>query len=129
MDGVNANFYSVTREIKETIEILNELEIGKEYYLAVGKHAAIVKRTEQQLEYLELQSAYDNGWHSLDVSVLKKRFGARKAPRKVLGTSVKSSVELVDVDEFKNCDEFKEMLGYINTNTDKQKKGGVGYAK
>ena len=53
--------------------------------------------------------------------VLIKRFGCRK--------TVSASVELVEVDSLKDNEEFHDLLGYINTAKDKQKKGAVGYAK
>ena len=109
-------------------------ELNKEYYLAVGKHAAIVRRLESGVEYLELQSKIQNGWMSFDrygsmAATLNKRFGCRKTVDKQFGKVWEKSVVLMDVDSFNDNDEFRELLGYINTALDSQKKGVLGDVK
>lgn len=42
---------------------------------------------------------------------------------------MKSDVLLIDVDLLGQCDEFKEIMGYVNTEKGKQLKGALGYAK
>ena len=39
------------------------------------------------------------------------------------------SAFMIDVDAFKDNEDFKSILGYINTAESKQKKGAGGYAK
>ena len=36
---------------------------------------------------------------------------------------------MVDIEQFKGSKEFKQLLGYINTASDMQKKGVGGHAK
>ena len=53
-------------------ELLNNVEPGKEYFFTAGKHAAIVRKTENGLEYLEMQSGYrKNTWYALNDHELK----------------------------------------------------------
>lgn len=146
----NANIqeFKVQKESKDVAEIIKNIELNKEFLLATGKHVAIIKRTEEEgLQYLELQSAKSNGWKPFAYVIeskwgtnkvtvtetLQKRFGCRKTvdsmkigDRKLV---FEKKVTLADVDSFKKTDDFKEMLGYINTSTDKQKKGAGGFAK
>ena len=39
------------------------------------------------------------------------------------------SIVVMDVNSFKDNEEFEEILGYINTDKDKQKKGAAGNVK
>jgi hypothetical protein len=158
-DSANATYttYNVTKEVSDTAKILKDLPISdKEYILVTGRHASIIRNTaEAGLEYLELQSPTKSGWQPFaqvlsrtymrgDQSyttkqvttisdTLNKRFGCRKAARtiRVDGKNVawESKVHLVDVASFKPTEEFKDVLGYINTETDAQKKGALGSVK
>ena len=106
-------------------KLLKKVEKGKEYYFVCGRHAAIVRRTDDALQYLELQSSWNNGWNDFNGNpryTLANRFGCKGSQ----GFDV--DVFMVDVDGFKN-DEFRDILGYINTAADNQKKGAGGYAK
>ena len=138
LDGVSTQVIEVSKEVADTAKILPKvLEEGKEYYLAVGKHAAIVRKTSKGLEYLEMQSGisgYGNGWHSFDKygsvsETLYRRFGCRKTVRKIAGTKFNSDLILMDVDSFKGNSEFRELMSYINTEVGKQKKGVAGSVK
>lgn len=134
LPGVDGSITMVKKEISGTMQVLNALELNKEYYLAVGKHAAIVRRLESGVEYLELQSKIQNGWMSFDrygsmAVTLNKRFGCRKTVDKQFGKVWEKSVVLMDVDSFNDNDEFRELLGYINTALDSQKKGVLGDVK
>lgn len=129
LDGVNSQIVSVSNEIKETVNMLKAIEWDKEYYLAVGKHAAIVRVTKQSgYEYLELQSATSNGFKPLTSNALSRRFGATKS-RTALGHKYNTTVALIDCDSFKGNDEFRKILGYMNTSADNQIKGVGGYVK
>ena len=110
--------------------LLKQCEVGKEYYLCVGRHASIVRKTpEGILQYLELQSRDRSGWTNFDKNpryTLNHRFGC---------TSTSSSSSywdfMIDIDDsdFSSADDFKSLLGYINTATDKQRKGSHGTIK
>ena len=114
MGGVNK--YGVSG-----VEIMKTTTIGKMCYLAIGKHAAIVRQVAKgKFEYLELQSAYSNGWKPLNATIFGKRFGAR-------GRCY--SAQLIDIDLFKGDSSFKTLMGYINTSKDNQKKGASGTIK
>jgi len=126
----------VEREAKDTAKLLAGIEKDKEFILIVGRHAAVVRNsTEHGLQYLELQSETQMGYMPFETSrrtaeeTLQKRFGCRKRIDK-LGTMVlKKEVMLVDIDSMKMTEEYKEMLGYINTAKSKQKKGIGGGEK
>lgn len=138
-DGVKSQIIKVKKEAFDTAKIIKELPVDKEYYLTVGKHAAIIKNTDKGVMYLELQSSKENGWKYFESNgrtaseTLMKRFGARKTvdKMKLAGKTVtfEKSVVLAEVDSFKDNEEFRDILGYINTATDKQKKGASGSVK
>ena len=134
LTNIKGKILKVKKEASDTAKILRDLELGKEYYMSVGKHAAIVRNTGDELQYLELQSAIKNGWMPFDrygsiVTTLQKRFGCRKTVDRFAGGIWEKKVVLMEVDSFKANSEFKELLGYINTATNKQKKGVTGSVK
>lgn len=101
---------------------------GKEYYFAVGQHAAIIRKTSTGFEYLELQSMYSNGWHPLNDAVLKNRFGVKKS-RTIYGTKLDFSDCIIDIELLKKNAGFRDLLGYINTKESEQRKGTGGTIK
>ena len=134
LPNVKGSVTMVKKEISGTMEVLKNIELNKEYYLATGKHAAIVRRLESGVEYLELQSKNQNGWMPFDrygsiASTLNKRFGCRKTIDKFYGKVWEKPVVLMDVDSFKDNPDFEQILGYINTAVGSQKKGAMGSVK
>lgn len=129
LTGVRSKVVWVKKEVAEVEKMLQGLDDMKLYYLVAGKHAAIVRRTGALLHYLELQSGsagYPNGWHNFTAygsvqDTLKKRFGCRK--------TVGGYVELIDIESLRNNPEFQDLLGYINTDANKQQKGAGGHAR
>lgn len=131
LPGVEGSITKVKKEVQGTIDVLKNLELNKEYYLATGKHAAIVRKLDTGYQYLELQSMYQNGWMPFErygsmAATLNKRFGCRKTVDKSFGYVWERTVILMDVDSFKDNEEFEQLLGYINTAVDKQRKGALG---
>lgn len=116
--------------------LLKKVEQGKEYYLCVGRHASIVRKTEEGvLQYLELQADYSEtarygaGWHDFTSNpkrILNWRFGCNS-------TSNHWHEKLdfmIDIDGSElNTDEIKSILGYINTDVGKEVKGAGGMLK
>lgn len=111
-----------------TKELFKDIEEGKEYYFACAGHAAIVRKTSAGFEYLELQSATSNGFKPLNNDVLKRRFGAKRS-RSSYGRKYAISSCLIDINLLQGSSGFRKMLGYINTNEDKQRKGARGTIK
>lgn len=103
-------------------QLLSEMKPGKEYYLATGKHASIVRKNNGIYEYLELQHPTDNGWHLLHDGGLFDRFGC--AIHKDEHPNF-----LINVESLANCYEFLDLLGYINTAAEKQNKGESGHVR
>lgn len=105
--------------------LLKHVEPDKEYYLVCGRHAAIVRQADDgALQYLELQSARYSGWHNFDGNpryTLKTRFG------ECSGYDVEAF--MIEVDSFKDSDDLKQLLGYINTADSEQRKGRHGTIK
>lgn len=131
LPGVEGSITKVKKEVQGTIDVLKNLELNKEYYLATGKHTAIVRKLDTGYQYLELQSKYQNGWMPFErygsmATTLNKRFGCRKTVDKSFGYVWERTVILMDVDSFKDNEEFEQLLGYINTAVDKQRKGALG---
>lgn len=124
--------------------LLKQCEIGKEYYLCVGRHAAIVRAVEDcvtdavtgevtkiftKYQYLELQSARRSGWIDFDGNpkyTLKTRFGCSSVSNNAAEYDF-----MLDIDEsnFADNDDFKSLLGFLNTAVDAQRKGSHGTIK
>jgi hypothetical protein len=117
-----------TSDVKGALALLKKMEDGKEYYLATGSHASIVRKVGAGYEYLELQTVNSNGFKPLTTDVLKRRFGC-KMSHTFHGRKYASKSELIEVSSLGNSEEFRKILGYMNTETYKQKKGSKGYAK
>lgn len=111
--------------------LLKQVETGKEYYLCVGRHASIVRKTEDgALQYLELQSARNSGWTDFDgnpKSTLHDRFGCTSISDYGTSSTYDFMLDLEDSDF--STDDFKSLLGYINTSDSEQKKGRHGTIK
>ena len=103
-------------------QLLKNVKKGKEYFFSVAKHAAIVRQGETGLEYLELQTMRQNGWHDLDDGILQARFGCRRSSKTLWGT-------LIDVEKLAGNSTFAKMLEFINTEASAQVKGVGGHAK
>ena len=119
-------------KIDATINRLKELEVGQHYYFACARHAAVIKREGNRVYYLELQGSWDqNGWHYMGSlgdpngirASLERRFKIEK------GKNSKNTVALVNGAELTNNVEFIDLMGYINNDKDKQKKGPGGGIK
>lgn len=133
MTGVVTKVVTDKKEMLAGLSAFSQIESGKEYYLAVGSHASIVKRTvEGELHYLELQSDKDSGWKKIESErfVLSNRFGASNRVAKFAGRPVDAVAYLIDIEASNfNTDEFQSILGFLNTNKDEEMKGVSGYAK
>lgn len=124
LPGVQSTILNGRNDLVTANQLLDLMAPGKEYYLATGQHASIVRRTDRGYEYLELQHPSNgNGWHSLDNSILEARFGCRS-----MHMSTYSNY-LIDIDSLANNREFLSVLGYINTAGSEQRKGGAGYVR
>lgn len=117
-----------TNDFVAVKKLLAEVELNKEYLLSTGNHMAIIKKSSNGFEYLELQEYNNNGFKKLTNNVLKERFGCKKTHTSY-GISMPTKSELVDIEQLGKNEEFRHLLGYINTNKKVQKKGFGGYAK
>lgn len=108
-------------------KLLKQVVPGKEYYFVSGRHAAIVRKTDDGvLQYLELQSAKRSGWTNFNGNpryTLKDRFGDYRQG----GFDVHSY--MIEVDSIKDSPDLKKLLGYINTAESEQRKGIHGTIK
>ena len=111
------------KEIEIANKLLGQMTEGKEYWLGIGRHASIVRKTATGNEYLELQSATNNGWHTLDDSVLRWRFGC------VQRRSYDLPARMMEVEKLTKSADFIEVLKYINTDVNAQRKGAGGGIK
>ena len=115
---------SGTDDFAASKKVLDTVEDGKEYWFATGNHAAVVKRENGRLRYLELQTQSKNGWKELDEEVIRQRFKGKRRHKEWETTAV-----LIEADNLIGNPEVVSLLGYINTQGDKQKKGESGGAK
>ena len=130
LNGVKSKVISHYNDFIAVQMLRPEMEIGKEYYLATGTHAAIVRKIEFGVfEYLELQGdgvKTVNGFKSLTREVLKNRFKCEDRGR-VTGAEVASI--LIDIESLGKNREFVELTKYINTSEVEQIKGIGGDIK
>ena len=117
-----------TNDFVSAAEALKTVEQGKEYYFACGKHAAVVRKTEKSLEFLELQSAKYNGWKELNKTALQLRFGAKRS-HSTYGHKFEMATVLVESELLYKNGGFKKMLEFINTAEGAQRKGTLGTIK
>ena len=109
--------------------LLKQCEEGKEYYLCCGRHASIVRKHNDKLQYLELQSADRSGWTDFNGNprfTLHSRFGASSTSSSIADKS-NFMIDLQESDF--DTDEFRTLLGYINTSASEQRKGAHGTIK
>ena len=111
--------------------LLRNAENGKMYYLAVGRHVAIVRKTASgKFQYLELQSKYVNGWKDFDDDTkvtLKNRFACSRKSDDGFSEDVDFMIDIAESNF--DTDDFRRLLGYLNTNESNQKKGIYGTTK
>ena len=125
VDSVIVNAYN---DFKGVHELYQSMEPGKLYYLATGRHAAIIKKTDEGYKYLEMQSGYQNGWFTLNDERLKRRFCCKKS-HSVAGYKYEDTNILIEVESLGKNEEFHKILGYLNTKESEQKKGAAGSVK
>lgn len=112
-------------DFKAINKLLKNVEIDKEYILSTGRHASIIRKSKERgWEYLELQSPSSNGYKSLDNKKLQSRFDCKKS-RTHYGQKIELVSSLIDIEKL-NTEDFKTLLGYINTEGTMQKKGERG---
>lgn len=137
LNGIKSQKISVKNEAKEGAKILLGLEKGKEYYFSIGRHAAIIKNTDDGIKYLEMQSQYPerNGWQNMGKTAsaisakLHDRFDAAKSQRRLNYMPIMSSAILMEVDSFNRNKEFEKLTEYFNTNAKDQMKGASGHVR
>ena len=124
--GIEPIFETAKASLTVGNKLLKKVE-GKEYYLCVGQHCAIVRRNaDGVLQYLELQSPTRSGWTDFNGNprfTLASRFGCQNG---------RGSIEegfMIDVEQFEESDELQTLLGYVNTVSDEQKKGVTGHVR
>ena len=110
-------------------ELLTHVEEGKEYFFTAGKHVAIVRKTANGLEYLEMQSGYrPNTWYALNDHELRYRFGCQRSHTSY-GMKLEVSDTIFDIAKVKGNPQFEEVLQYVNTAESAQRKGIGGGEK
>ena len=125
--GIEPMFETAKASLTVGNKLLKKVVQGKEYYLCVGQHCAIVRRNaDGVLQYLELQSPTRSGWTDFNGNprfTLASRFGCQNG---------RGNIEegfMIDVEQFEESDELQTLLGYVNTVSDEQKKGVTGHVR
>lgn len=128
LPGVKMHVAKHTNDFTAVKELLEKVESGNEYYLATGKHAAIIRKNEGRFEFLELQTETLNGFKPFNNIVLKERFKGQKS-HDAVGRRYDAKSYLIDVNSLKDNPEFHKILSFINTADSKQMKGDEGHEK
>ena len=119
--GVDGKWLYSKNDLQAAHELLGQVEAGKQYYFATARHAAVVRKAGDGVEFLELQSQRSNGFFALDDTTLRYRFGSRARAGKY-----KTGSFLIDIEKLAKSPDFVEMLKYINTLPGKELKGVGG---
>lgn len=127
-DGVKSIIIKAFNDFDAVKELLKNVIEGKEYILSTGQHAAVIRKIGEKYQYLELQSSKNNGFKDFQSDTLKNRFGCKRSHTSY-GYKLSLPNTLIGVDSLMASDDFKAILGYINTPEEEQKKGVWGYAK
>ena len=130
MDGMKVLRAQGASSITAGNRLVKMCEPGKEYYLAVGRHAAIVRKNDDGvLQYLELQSKNRSGWTDFDGNpkyTLKTRFGCTQTS----GAAADYDFMLdITESDFTSSEDFRSLLGFLNTEENAQRKGKDGTIK
>lgn len=130
LNGVKASIVKNTNDFKAVSELLKNVEADREYILATGKHAAVIRKAEKGFEYLNMQDPNPkaNVFKPLTTKALSSRFDCKKTHTSY-GYKMPVSSILIDRESLSLSDEFKDVLRYINTDKVNQMKGVKGYAK
>lgn len=129
LDGVTGWIVEESNDFKAVHELQKNMVEGKEYFLATGHHAAIIRKVGDGYQYLELQNnASGNGWFELNDTMLRYRFDCKRS-HSTYGMKYKLGNVLVDIDTLKGNKDFETMLTYINTSAGSQRKGIGGGIK
>ncbi|MCQ2581912.1 MAG: minor capsid protein [Alphaproteobacteria bacterium] len=135
LDGVTSYTEKDTNDFKAIRRLLQNVKDDKEYYLAIGGHAAIVRKIYDDslnfhYEYLELQSRKpeENKFKRLSDDILKRRFKCQKSYT-TIGIKLEMTSTLIDIESLGENAEFQALLEYINTNDEDQMKGVLGDVK
>lgn len=133
--AVGAETMNVENDYTAAHTFMKKCVEGKEYILSVGQHAAVIRKVGQDFEYMELQSAYNNGWQSFTTgryggidNTLKRRFGCKKTHTSY-GMHYKLDNQFIDIELLKKDPGFRDLLSYINTAEADQRKGKTGSIK
>lgn len=135
MPGVKSFTVDAVNDFKGVWQVLENAEDGKQYILSTGRHVAVVRKTADGFEYLEMQSALrENTWYPLTDEELKRRFGCHKShSTKNWATGGRDKYTmpntLIDIETLSESDEFRQLLPYINTKPKLQEKGVGGFEK
>ena len=121
--GVESYIETNTNDFIAARGLFSKMQKGKEYQLAIGRHRAIIRKVDAGLEFLEMQSSKVNGWKPLNDFVLEKRFGCQKSHFRSVRTII------VEANSLGENEEYRRLLGYINTAKNKQVKGATGNVK
>lgn len=127
--GVESYITKNTNDFTSFNKLKINMQVGKEYKLGVGGHAAIVRKLKDgTFQYLELQSAGVNGFKDFDKYTLKDRFGCQKS-HTLHGMRRDVPAYLIEVESLGRSKEFIELMQYLNTAAEAQLIGAGGYAK
>jgi len=118
-------------DYKGAEELMAKAETGKEYIMAVGSHAAVIKKgPDGYFRYLELQhpNPAGNGWQLFITTTLRDRFGCEKPFPGMMNPPQRPNF-LIDVESLADSDELGDILPYTQTGVKGQKKSEGGSVK
>ena len=115
--------YGVKRAVETAKKLKSENPDKNVYVLGELIHNMDVIR---ELDELGIKTIYEIEW--LTNEVLKRRFSCQKS-HSLHGSKILTNNLLINIETLANNPEFAEILEFINTKSNNQKKGTSGFAK
>lgn len=128
--GVESYITKNTNDFTSFNKLKLKMQVGKEYKLGLGGHAAIVRKLKNgTYQYLELQDEVGlNGFKDFGEYTLKNRFGCKKS-HTLYGLRYEVATYLIEVESLGRSKEFIELMQYLNTAAEAQLIGAGGHTK
>jgi hypothetical protein len=128
--GVESYITKNTNDFTSFNKLKLKMQVGKEYKLGLGRHAAIVRKLKNgTYQYLELQDEVGlNGFKDFGEYTLKNRFGCKKS-HTLYGLRYEVAAYLIEIESLGRSKEFIELMQYLNTAAEAQLIGAGGHTK
>lgn len=116
LPGVSRSFYRGKNDFKAAEFLFGKMETGKEYFMTVGNHAAIVEKQNDVYKYIEMQDkGKSNGHYILNRERLEYRFGCDTIHKNEFGEPTAARSFIIDVESLMKSEDFINIMYFVNS--------------